>query len=74
MPKAAHPTHLKNGHWRIRWLDEQGARQSDVFTSFRSLREGGGGGENASRRGGCEQGSPQELVRFHILRPLILVS
>ena len=35
MPKAAHPTHLKNGKWRIRWLDEHGVRQSDVFESFR---------------------------------------
>jgi integrase len=35
MPKAAHPTQLKNGKWRIRWLDEHGVRQSDVLESFR---------------------------------------
>lgn len=40
MPKAAHPTHLKDGKWRIRWLDEHGVRQSDVFPS----RAGGRGG------------------------------
>lgn len=34
MPKAAHPTRFRD-KWRIRWIDEHGQRQSDVFPSFR---------------------------------------
>jgi integrase len=34
MPKAAHPTKLRD-RWRIRWLDEHGERQSAVFDTYK---------------------------------------
>lgn len=35
MARSAKPTKLRNGHWRVRWLDEQGHRQSAVFPSHK---------------------------------------
>jgi hypothetical protein len=35
MARAARPTQIENGRWRIRWVDETGARQSEVIDSYR---------------------------------------
>jgi integrase len=34
MPKAAHPTKLRD-RWRIRWIDEKDIRRSDVFDTYK---------------------------------------
>ncbi len=34
MPKAARPVAFRGNKWRIRWIDAEGQRQSDVYESY----------------------------------------
>jgi hypothetical protein len=52
MPRTARPVRL-NDHWRIRWLDHVGKRQSAVFESYREA-------DNELRR---RQGEVEEVKR-----------